>query len=206
MAHGTAFRTLQPHRSQSRYDPVLSRSGLCQPELTPSAGLWQFELNNEAVTGKTSQIHEQLKSEAAKALHDALTPALHLPVPAAAADKTAVDAVAYQEARAAAIGATVALGLAGDGRELQRIAELAPALAPADDSLLDILQHITTMPPGPGFDALMQLLESRDQVHLLLFLLMGTLLILTGSPYCRAHDAPPFQRRTSRRLPVSSWK
>ena len=73
--------------------------------------------------------------------------------------------MAYQEARAAAIGATVALGLAGDGPELQRMVRLAPALAPADDSLLDILQHITTMPPGPGYDALVQLLESRSQVR-----------------------------------------
>lgn len=129
------------------------------------AGLWQFELNNEAVTGKTSQIRSKLKLKAAKALHDVLAPALKLPVPAVGPDKAAVDAMAYQEARAAAIGATVALGLAGDGPELQRMVHLAPALAPADDSLLDILQHITTMPPGPGYDALVQLLESRSQVR-----------------------------------------
>eukprot|EP00892_Ulva_mutabilis_P004909 jgi/Ulvmu1/2790/UM140_0020.1 len=124
-------------------------------------GLFQYEVNNEAIMGKTREIRNDLKHQAAKAIHDALAPALKVPVPALPADDTSIDAVAFQEARAAAIGATVALALAGDGHELHRIAELAPALGPADDALLDILQHITTMPAGPGFDAFMQLLQQR---------------------------------------------
>ena len=114
--------------------------------------------------GKTPEMRNQLMLQAAKALHEALSPALKLPVPALPAENTTVDAAAIQEARAAAIGATVALALAGDGLELLKVTELAPSLAPADDALLDILQHITTMPAGPGFEALMQLLEERSQV------------------------------------------
>lgn len=52
-------------------------------------------------------------------------------------------------------------GLAA-GAEVEQAAMQEAALAPP--GVMDTLVHITAMPAGPGFDALMQLVDQRYQV------------------------------------------
>jgi hypothetical protein len=104
-----------------------------------SAGIWQYELNNEAIVRAAPILRADLERSCASALATALPCTSHAP---------------------ATVTALTALANTGDGDDLRRVIALAQYLKPSD---ADALSHITSQDPLFGFRALHALLAQRGR-------------------------------------------